>query len=225
MSVVVSRIRVVRSCWLHLLQSISEVCGDTDKLASKPVWLDIFCLQPAMTTSPQDRLALRHMLQSKLNGKAAGFRDAHLDAMLAHGLDNEAKLSSAGWSKLHDQASLPPALVEALLQAYNARALTGPGARDCEKLTVVACSPVYKLLYDEDTAQQHAHAPTLGLIKSFICFYALQIPLRSSPLRPISQVVRCLPQCSCVSTAYLSCDTYVCCECRQQEHVQLLSSR
>lgn len=151
MSVVVSDLQDFQSCWLCLLQSIFEVCGDTDKLACTPVWSGIFCLQPAMTTLAQDRLALRQMLQSKLNGKAAGFRDAHLDAMLAHGLDSEAKLSSAGWSKLHDQASLPPALVEALLQAYNARALTGPGARGCERPAIVACCPVYNLLSFERT--------------------------------------------------------------------------
>ena len=66
-------------------------------------------------------------MQSKLNGKAAGFRDTHLEAMLACGLNSEARLSSAGWSKLYDQAALPLALVEALLQAYNADALHNSG--------------------------------------------------------------------------------------------------
>lgn len=87
-------------------------------------------MQAAMKSSPEDRSALRDMLLSKLNGKASGFRKAHLDAMVAHGLNSEANLATAGWSKLHDQASLPLALVEALLQAYNPSALDGPGARE-----------------------------------------------------------------------------------------------
>lgn len=76
-----------------------------------------------MSARVHDSAGLRLLLQSKLNGKAAGFRDTHLEAMLACGLNSEARLSSAGWSKLYDQAALPLALVEALLQAYNADAL------------------------------------------------------------------------------------------------------
>ena len=80
-----------------------------------------------MSARVHDSAGLRLLLQSKLNGKAAGFRDTHLEAMLACGLNSEARLSSAGWSKLYDQAALPLALVEALLQAYNADALHNSG--------------------------------------------------------------------------------------------------
>ena len=80
-----------------------------------------------MSARVHDSAGLRLLLQSKLNGKAAGFRDTHLEAMLACGLNSEARLSSAGWSKLYDQAALPMALVEALLQAYNADALHNSG--------------------------------------------------------------------------------------------------
>lgn len=80
-----------------------------------------------MSARVHDSAGMRLLLQSKLNGKAAGFRDTHLEAMLACGLNSEARLSSAGWSKLYDQAALPLALVEALLQAYNADALHNSG--------------------------------------------------------------------------------------------------
>lgn len=87
----------------------------------------MYGVQLAMSAPVHDSAGLRLLLQSKLNGKAAGFRDTHLEAMLACGLNSEAKLSSAGWSKLYDQAALPLALVEALLQAYNADALHNSG--------------------------------------------------------------------------------------------------
>ena len=87
----------------------------------------MYGVQLAMSPPVYDSAGLRLLLQSKLNGKAARFRDIHLKAMLACGLNSEAKLSSAGWSKLYDQAALPLALVEALLQAYNADALHNSG--------------------------------------------------------------------------------------------------
>lgn len=87
----------------------------------------MYGVQLAMSGPVHDSAGLRLLLQNKLNDKAAGFRDTHLEAMLACGLNSEAKLSSAGWSKLYDQAALPLALVEALLQAYNADALHNSG--------------------------------------------------------------------------------------------------
>ncbi|KAL0052829.1 hypothetical protein WJX82_008373 [Trebouxia sp. C0006] len=36
----------------------------------------------------RDRAHLRELLQGRLNGKASGFRDAHLDAMIKQGLNN-----------------------------------------------------------------------------------------------------------------------------------------
>ena len=56
----------------------------------------MYGVQLAMSGPVHDSAGLRLLLQNKLNDKAAGFRDTHLEAMLACGLNSEAKLSSAG---------------------------------------------------------------------------------------------------------------------------------
>ena len=76
-----------------------------------------------------ERAHLRQLLQKRLNGKASGFRDAHLDGMIKQGLTSEDRLARTSWSELSQQAGLPRVLVQALLEAYNSDALNGPGAR------------------------------------------------------------------------------------------------
>jgi hypothetical protein len=87
-----------------------------------------------MSCSLHDRAHLRELLQDRLNGKASGFRDAHLDAMIKQGLTSEDRLARTSWSELSQQAVLPRMLVQALLEAYNSSALDGPGTQLVEQL-------------------------------------------------------------------------------------------
>ena len=77
----------------------------------------------------RDRAHLRELLQGRLNGKASGFRDAHLDAMIKQGLNSEDRLAKTSWSELSQKAVLPRVLVQVLLEAYNSNALNGPGTQ------------------------------------------------------------------------------------------------
>jgi len=77
----------------------------------------------------RDRAHLREFLQDRLNGKASGFRDAHLDAMIKQGLNSEDRLAKTSWSELSQKAVLPRVLVQVLLEAYNSNALNGPGTQ------------------------------------------------------------------------------------------------
>ena len=140
----------------------------------------MYGVQLAMSAPVHDSAGLRLLLQSKLNGKAAGFRDTHLEAMLACGLNSEAKLSSAGWSKLYDQAALPLALVEALLQAYNADALHNSGTPGytedaCHYMAFGIAQAVALVVAIRQCAGNFCHQEFI-----FWCM-CLQIALRSSP--------------------------------------------
>ncbi len=131
-------------------------------------------VQLAMSARVHDSAGLRLLLQSKLNGKAAEFRDTHLEAMLACGLNSEAKLSSAGWSKLYDQA--------AILQAYNADALHNSGTPGYTKdgrhyVAFGIAQAVALVVAVRQCAGSFCHQELI-----FWCM-CLQIALRSNPSR------------------------------------------
>ena len=69
-----------------------------------------------MNPSSEEGVALRKLLQARLSGKATGFQDAHLNAMLKQGSSTEGRLAIASWSEL--SPVLPRVLVPTLLAAY-----------------------------------------------------------------------------------------------------------